>query len=50
MLLLKYLTKKDAKGDNRLPLPTDVSNAQTEIEQDKRFVWQTGYIKGHYRI
>ena len=27
MSLLKYLTKKDAKGDSRLPSSADVSNA-----------------------
>ena len=41
MWLLKYLTKKDAKGDSHLPLPADVSNASslTEIE---RFVLHMG--------
>ena len=35
MWLLKYLTKKDAKGDSRLPLPADVSNASSLTDRDR---------------
>ena len=35
MSLLKYLTKKDAKGDSRLPSPADVSNASSLLDKDR---------------